>query len=58
MTTGDVVGTLIYLRDNHDLLDREDDAICAACNILNKVPTNTDVEDLKELLKQIEHTRA
>lgn len=38
MKVGEIVETLIYLRDSHGLTAMEDDAVCSACNILDRMP--------------------
>lgn len=42
MTVGEVVETLIALRDRTSLSWREDDDVCEACNILDQLP-NTEI---------------
>ncbi len=51
MTIGEIVGTLIHIHDNYELSSSEDDAVCAACNILDKLPASTDEETARQLLK-------
>lgn len=42
MKIGQIVEHLIWLRDGYDLLSFEDEAVCAACNILSKLPNMLD----------------
>ena len=50
MKLGEIVETLICLRDRHRLMQSEDEAVCAACNILDKLPNMADEEDAKAWL--------
>ena len=52
MKIGEVVETLIWLRNRHDLTRTEDDAVCSACNILDRLPSMMDEDTAKETLRQ------
>lgn len=54
MKIGEIVETLICLRNHHGLWQSEDEAICAACNILDKLPNMADEEKAKEWLADME----
>ncbi len=50
MTVGEVVEILIRIHDCADLSMHEDDAVCAACNILDLLPNMMDVDEAKDML--------
>lgn len=50
MTVGMITETLICLRDKMNLTRWEDDAVCAACNILDKLPNMLNENEAKALL--------
>lgn len=50
MKLGEIVETLIRVHDCANLSRQEDDAVCAACNILDKFPNMTEEEDAKAWL--------
>lgn len=45
--------TLIRVHDGSDLTRTENDAVCAACNILDRLPAMMDEETAKETLRQL-----
>jgi len=51
MILGELVEILIRVHDCADLSRREDDAVCAACNILDRLPNMWDEEQAKEWLR-------
>lgn len=55
MKIGQIVEHLIWLRDGYDLLSFEDEAVCAACNILSKLPNMMDEDEAKEILERIKY---
>lgn len=52
MKIGEIVEILIRLRDRHDLTRTEDDAVCAACNTLDRLPNMMEEETAKATLRQ------
>lgn len=50
MTIGEIVEALISLHDSGKLSRSEDYVVCAACNILSKLPCGTSEEDAKKKL--------
>lgn len=46
MKIGELVEILIGIRDNAALTDAENEAICAACNILDKLPRMGDAYEI------------
>lgn len=52
MKIGEIVETLIYIRDHHELSQNDDEAVCAACNILDRLPNMMEDEAAKTALKQ------
>ncbi len=52
MRIGEIVEVLIRLRDSHDLTRTEDDAVCAACNTLDRLPAMMEENTAKEALRQ------
>lgn len=50
MKLGEIVEALIRVRDQNRLTREQDDAVCAACNILDKFPNMTEEEDAKAWL--------
>ncbi len=50
MILGEIVEALIRMRDCNLLILTEDEAVCAACNILDKLPTQMHVETAGETL--------
>ncbi len=52
MKIGEIVEVLIQMRDNYDLTKTNDDAVCAACNILNRLPVMMNEEIAKDTLRQ------
>lgn len=54
MKTGEIVETLIYLRDHSNLTAQEDFAVCAACNILDRFPPMTEYEDAKDAIREVQ----
>lgn len=53
MIVGEVVEILIVMRDRTRLSQREDDAVCDACNILDKLPRLMEVEDVRTALENV-----
>ena len=51
MIIGEVVELLIRLRDDIQLDRRTDDAVCAACNLLDELPRLSTVDDVLKILK-------
>lgn len=54
MKLGEIVETLIVVRDRNRLTRAEDEAVCAACNILDRLPNMMEAEDAKEAIGRIE----
>lgn len=54
MKIGEIVESLIWLRDSYDLRGVLDEAVCAACNILSKLPNMMDEDEAKELLARLD----
>jgi len=52
MTVGEVVETLIALRDRVSLDWREDDAVCEACNILDELPNTENTYAVRDALRK------
>lgn len=52
MKLGELVEILIRVHDCADLSRREDDAVCAACNILDRMPSQWDEEQAREWLRE------
>lgn len=55
MKIGEIVETLIRMRDKFrwgDISQTEDEAVCAACNILDRMPNMMDEDTAKEALRQ------
>lgn len=52
MKNGEIVEFLIYLRDGHTLSSSEDAAVCAACNIIDKLPRMMDEEEAKAYITE------
>ena len=52
MTVGEVVELLIRLRDDIQLDRRTDDAVCAACNLLDELPRLSTVDEVLKILKK------
>ena len=50
MKLGEIVEALIRVRDQNRLTREQDDAVCAACNLLDKLPNMTEEEDAKAWL--------
>ena len=50
MKLGEIVEALIRVRDQNRLTREQDDAVCAACNILDKFPNMTEEEGAKAWL--------
>lgn len=48
MKTGEIVEYLIGIRDRIRLTRKEDQAVCEACNILDRFPAMTEYIDAKE----------
>ena len=51
MRIGELVETLIRVRDGNSLTQTEDAAVCAACNILDRLPNMMDEDAAKESVK-------
>lgn len=51
MTIGELVEILICLRDRYELREREDEAVCNACNILDQFPRMMDACETSQELK-------
>lgn len=51
MILREIVETLIRVRNGCDLTMLQDDAVCAACNILDKLPPQMDEETAKDTLQ-------
>lgn len=54
MKMGELVEILIRVHDGADLSPREDEAVCEACNILDKFPRLADVEMVKRELSEVD----
>lgn len=54
MTIGEVIETLMSIRNDCEVMSREDYALVAACNILEKLPIGADVNDIKRQMSKIE----
>ena len=52
MKIGEVVEVLIRLRDVFDLSRYEDEAVCVACNVLDRLPIMMDEEQAKNALNK------
>jgi len=52
MSIGEIVETLIRVHDGGQLTQMEDEAVCAACNILDKLPGMTDEDAAKAALQE------
>lgn len=48
MRIGEIVEILIQIRDDCFLSSNEDEAVCAACNILSKLPRTEDELEVQE----------
>ena len=55
MKLGTIVEILIYIRDHNELDSEENEAMCAACNILDKLPNMAEDSDIKAALDHICH---
>ena len=53
MIIGEIVETLISIRDSKNLDRHTDNAVCAACNILDKLPRLTEDEEVKKRLEEV-----
>lgn len=53
MIIGEIVETLIRLRDSTNLDRHTDDAVCAACNILDRLPRLEDEYNVKQMLSEL-----
>lgn len=53
MRIGEIVEILIQIRDNYSFTSNEDEAICATCNILNKLPRTMEEDTAKERMKSL-----
>lgn len=58
MTIGELVETLILVHDRGNLNRREDEAVCEACNILDKLPRQMDVWNAKAELEELREVMA
>lgn len=58
MRIGEIVETLIQLRNEYRLTFEEDEAVCAACNILGRLPRMMDEETAKAILQKKEKQSA
>ncbi len=58
MRLGEIVETLIQLRNEYRLTFEEDEAVCAACNILDRLPRMMDEETVKAILQKKEKQSA
>ena len=52
MRIGELVEALIRVRDGNSLTRTEDAAVCAACNILDRLPTMMDEDAAKEAVRK------
>ena len=52
MKIGEAVEILIRLRDSRRMSRREDDAVCAACNILSRLPAMMEEDAAKDALRE------
>lgn len=52
MRIGELVETLIRVRDENSLTQTEDTAVCAACNILDRLPNMMDTDTAKEVVSK------
>lgn len=50
---GEITELLIQIKDDYLLCTEEYEALCSACNILNKLPITMDEEDAKERMKTV-----
>lgn len=53
MKLGELVESLIYMRDHHQLTRDEDEAVCEACNILDELPPGEGYEEARAKLSKI-----
>jgi len=53
MTIGEIVEILIRLRDDIQLDERTDEAVCAACNILDELPGTLTDQEIREILRVV-----
>ncbi|MCI8630608.1 MAG: hypothetical protein HFE57_14160 [Firmicutes bacterium] len=53
MRIGEIVEILIQIRDDYSLSSNEDEAVCAACNILSKLPRTENELELQERMKTV-----
>lgn len=53
MKIGEIVESLIWLRDSYDLRGVLDEAVCAACNILSKLPNMMEEDEAKEIIARL-----
>lgn len=53
MMIGEIVEALIRLHDSGRISQTEDDTVCSACNILDKLPRMMDEETAKDTIRQI-----
>lgn len=51
MKLGEIVETLIRVRDHNRLTQTEDEAVCAACNILDRLPNLMEDEEAKAWIR-------
>lgn len=58
MRIGEIVETLIQLRNEYQLTFEEDEAVCAACNILDRLPGMMDEDTAKAILQKKEKQTA
>mgnify|MGYP001042660396 CR=1 FL=1 len=58
MRLGEIVETLIQLRNEYRLTFEEDEAVCAACNILDRLPGMMDEDAAKAILQKKEKQTA
>ena len=58
MTIGELVEILILVHGRRDLSSREDEAVCEACNILDKLPRQMDVWNAKAELEELREVMA
>lgn len=53
MIIGEIVETLIRLRDSINLDSHTGNAVCAACNILDRLPRLEDEYNVEQMLSEL-----
>lgn len=58
MKLGEIVEALILVRDHNRLSQIEDEAVCAACNILDRLPNMLEDDEAKAWIEAQRGCRA